>query len=679
MFALLVAVALAQPVAERRPVTTALHGKTLTDDWAWLKQKGTPEVEAHLKAENGWTASRTKHLAALEDRLYEEMVARIKETDSSVPYRRRGWLYYSRTEAGREQSIFCRKRPDGTGEVVLLDLNQLRGEGAYVTLGAVAVSRDDHLLAYTLDRTGTGDYQLFIDDLRTKKTLKDTAANVRSLAWAADDKTLFYVTTDAAKRPCRLWRHKLGTKPVLVTEERDERFDVAISLSSDEAWLILDFGSATTNEARALEAAQPVGRWRTVLPRKPGLEGGIDHANGNFFIYLNDTGRNFRFVKVDGEKRVELIAQRDDVMLDEVLLFRHFYVAFERTNALPQLRVVDWATNTSTTMTFDAPVFNVWADVNVDFEATSFRYGYSSMVTPSSIFERSLKTGEATLLKQQPVLGGYDAKKYAQERLWVTAPDGARVPVSLAYRKDRPKDGKGALLLDVYGAYGVSNDVDFDAGRVSLLDRGVALAVAHVRGGGELGKPWHDAGRMQHKRNTFTDLIAVAEALVAQKLVAKDRLVVEGASAGGLTVGAAINLRPDLFKAVIAEVPFVDVINTMLDTSLPLTAGELEEWGDPKQKAAFELMLSYSPYDNVEKKAYPAMLVTSAYNDPNVGYWEPTKWVQKLRAMKTDTNEVLLKVDLEPAGHGGKSGRYELLREEAFVQAYALWQMGIAK
>jgi len=680
LFLLLVAALAQPPVAARKPVVTKQHGKTLTDDWAWLRQKGNKDVEKHLRAENAYTAEKTKHLAELEDRLYREMVSRIQETDSSVPYLRRGWLYFSRTEAGKEQSIFCRKRPDGSSETVLLDLNTLRGSDAFVTLGAVTVSRDTHLMAYTLDRTGGGDYVLYVEDLRTRKPAKEMAKKVRSVAWAADDKTLFYVTEDKARRPYRLWRHPLGGKPSLVAEEKDERFDMAVSLSSDESQLILDLGSATTNEARALDAGKPGGKWRTVLAREQGREGGIDFANGSFYLYVNDTGRNFRFVRVEPDgKLVELIPHRDDVMLDEVLLFKDFYVAFERTGALPRLRVVDWATGTSSTMTFDEPVFNVWSDVNVDFEATSFRYGYSSMVTPTSIYERDYKTGKATLLKTQPVLGGYDPKLYAQERLWVDAPDGVKVPVSVAYKKDRPKDGKGPLLLDVYGAYGVSNDVDFDSAKVSLLDRGVAIAIAHVRGGGELGKKWHDAGRMLQKRNTFTDLIAVAEGLVAQKLAAQDRLVVTGASAGGLTVGAAANLRPDLFKAVIAHVPFVDVINTMLDASLPLTVGEFEEWGNPKLEDQFEVMLAYSPYDNVEKKAYPAMLVTSSYNDPAVGYWEPAKWVQKLRALKTDSNDVLFKIDLEPAGHGGKSGRYELLHEEAFVQAYALWQMGITR
>ncbi len=678
--ALLLSVAPVAPVAAKKPVTTKLHGKTLTDDWGWLRNKGTPDVEAHLAAENAYTAERTKHLQPLEDRLYQELVGRIQETDASVPYLHHGWLYFSRTEAGKEQSIFCRKRPDGSAETVLLDLNALRGDDAFVTLGSIAISRDGDLMAYTLDRTGGGDWVLYLEDLRTRARLRDTATKVRSVVWAADGKTLFYVTEDAAKRPYRLWRHPLGGKAVLVTEERDERFDIAVSLSSDETQLILDLGSATTNEVRALDAAKPTGKWQTVLARKAGREGGADHANGAFYLSLNDTGRNFRFVRLDpGGKYAELIPHRDDVMLDEVLLFRDFYVAFERTEALPRLRVVDWATNGSTAVTFDEPVFNVWSDVNAEFDASVFRYGYSSMVTPSSIYERDLKTGKTTLLKRQPVLGGYDPARYTEERVWVDAPDGARVPVSVAYKKDRPKDGKGALLLEAYGAYGVSNDVDFSSERVSLLDRGVALAIAHVRGGGELGKKWHDAGRMLQKRNTFTDFVAVAEALIAKKLASRDRLVALGASAGGLTVGAAVNLRPDLFKAVVAQVPFVDVINTMLDSTLPLTAGEFEEWGNPKVKEQFDLMFAYSPYDNVEKKAYPAMLVTSSYNDPAVGYWEPTKWVQKLRSLKTDSNEVLLKVDLAPAGHGGKSGRYESLREDAFEQAWVLWQMGVER
>lgn len=680
---LVAAVALGQPVAKKQPVASELHGWKLTDDYAWLRAKGTAPVEEHLRAENAYADEQMKPTLELQQKLYAEMVARIQETDSSVPYLHHGWLYFTSTQAGKEQSIFSRRRPDGSGETVLVDLNTVRGTGAFVGMGTLSITRDGNLMAYTLDRTGGHEYTLVVEDLRTRKLLPDTAKKVRTVAWAADNKTLFYTTEDDAKRSYRLWRHPLGGKPTLVAEEKDERFDISISLSSDESWLIFDLGSATTNEARALDASKPAGAWRTVLARKDGREGGIDHAGKSFYVRVNDTGRNFRFVEADASlkeaKWRELIAHRDDVMLDELLLFKDFYVVFERTEALPRLRVVDWATSTSSTMTFDEPVFSVWSEANLEFDAKTFRYGYTSMITPRSVYERDAKTGVATLLKRQPVLGGYDPAKYTQERLWVAASDGVKVPVSIAYAKSRPKDGKGALLLDVYGAYGSSNDVDFSSEEVSLLDRGVALANAHVRGGGELGKPWHDAGRMLKKRNTFTDLIAVAEALTAQKYAAKERLVLTGASAGGLTVGVAVNLRPDLFKAVIALVPFVDVINSMLDETLPLTVGEFEEWGNPKVKEQGEYMLGYSPYDNVEKKAYPPMLVRSSYNDSAVMYWEPAKWVAKLRATKTDANPILLKVDLEPAGHSGKSGRYEQLHVEAFDQAYALWQMGIRK
>jgi oligopeptidase B len=673
---------LAPPVAKKVPHETPLHGHTLTDDYAWLKEKGTPAVEEYLRAENAYADEVMKPLAPLRETLYREMVARIQETDASVPYPRNGWLYFTRTEAGKEHRIYCRKRPGSSDETVLLDLNALRGSKPYISLGAFNVSHDGNLLAYTLDSEGSREYRLHVLDLRTKRELPDTAAKVSSVAWASDNKTLLYVTDNDANRAYRLYRHPLGSKPALVIEEKDEHFDLHVALSSDDRWFILTFGSAVTNEARALETAMPAGKWRTVLARKAGREGSVEHGGDTFYVLVNDTGRNYRLVaSSDGDeaKWRELEPQRDDVMIDDLLVFKSAYVLFEHKNALPQVRVVALSTHVSTTLAFDEPVFNVWPETNLEYEATSFRYGYSSMVTPTSVYERSLGTGEATLLKRDPVLGGYDPSRFTEERVWVEASDGVKVPVSVAYLKTRPKDGKGALLLEVYGAYGESNDVGFLPSNVSLLERGVALAIAHVRGGGELGKKWHDAGRMMLKRNTFTDLVSVSQALLEQKYVAKERFVLTGASAGGLTIGATLNLRPDLYKAVIALVPFVDVMNTMLDESLPLTVGEFEEWGNPKVPEQGEYMLSYSPYDNVAKKAYPAMLVRSAYNDTQVMYWEPAKWVAKLRALKVDSNPLLLKVQMDPASHSGKSGRYEQLREEAIDESFALWQMGISK
>jgi oligopeptidase B len=682
MTLLLLLLAASPPVAKKIPVRGELHGHVRVDDYAWLRKKGAKDVEAYLAAENAYTDEVTAPLLPVEHKLYDEMVSRVQQTDMSVPYREHGWLYYWRNEEGLEHGIFCRKKVDGGAEDVLLDLNQLRGEGAYVDLGAIAVSRDGNLLAYTLDRTGFRDFELSVEDLRTHKRLNDSAKGVTSLAWASDNKTIFYATQDAAKRSDRVWRHPVGGKRAVALQEKDEHFDLGVSLSSDETQIIVDYGSATTNEVRALDAKTPAAAFRTVLSRKQGREGDADHRASNFYIRVNDTGRNFRWVSVpDAElseaKWKELVPERQDVMLSSFSLFKDYYVAFERENGLSRIRVVDWETNTSRTLAMPEPIYTAWPGVNAEFDAPAFRYQYTSMVTPTSVYEHDVKTNATTLLKRQPV-PGYDPNAYVEERLWATASDGVKIPISLVYKKGRPKDGKGALLLDGYGAYGTPNDVEFESAQVSLLDRGAAVALAHVRGGGDLGKRWHDGGRMMNKRNTFTDFIAVAEALVAQKIVAKDRLVITGASAGGMLMGAVTNMRPDLFKAVIADVPFVDVLNTMLDTSLPLTVGELEEWGDPRAKADYEYMASYSPYDNVEKKAYPSMLVTSAYNDSQVMYWEPAKWVAKLRANKTDDHPLLLRMSMEPAGHMGKSGRFEHLHERAFEEAFMLWQMGLA-
>jgi oligopeptidase B len=680
---LLLAAAPTPPVAKKVPVRSELHGHVRVDDYAWLRKKGSKDVEAYLRAENAYTAEVMKPQKALEEKLYGEMVARVQQKDVSVPYREHGWLYYSREEEGLEHPILCRKPAGGGAEQVLLDLNKLRGKGAYVDLGQYQISLDGNLIAYTLDRSGFREYELFVDDLRTHKRLSDTAKLVSTVAWAADNHTLFYTTEDSAKRSDRVWRHPLGGKSTQVLQEPDEHFGVEVRLSADETQVLIVLGSATSNEVRALDAATPQGAFRMVLQRKPGREGDADHRANRFYIRVNDTGRNFRWVSVpdddlDEAKWTEVIAARDDVMLDSFVLFKDFYVAFEHKNALPLLRVVDWKSGSSRTLEMPEPVYSVWPGSNAEFDSPSFRYDYTSFVTPFSVYEHDVKTQTTTLLKRQPVLGGYDPSAYVEERLWVAAPDGVKVPVSLVYKKGRAKDGTGAMLLEGYGSYASNLDVAFDSPQVSLLDRGVALAYAHVRGGGELGKRWHDAGRMMTKRNTFTDFIAVAEALVAQKIVAKDRLAITGASAGGLLMGAVTNMRPDLFKAVVAQVPFVDVLNTMSDNSLPLTVGELEEWGDPHNKEQYEYMASYSPYDNVEKKAYPAMLVTSAYNDSQVMYWEPAKWVAKLRVDKTDANPLLLKVDLEPAGHGGKSGRFERLHEEAFKDAFVLWQTGVS-
>jgi oligopeptidase B len=686
LVAVWVAAAPVPPVAKKVPVASELHGVKRVDDYDWLRKKGSPEVETYLRAENAYTQAVLAPLEPLRQKLYAEMVARVPQTDVGVPFREHGWRYFWRIDAGKEQAVLYRKKAsaDGGPEVVLLDLNALRGASGFVELGAFEVSHDGNLMAYTLDTTGLRDFTLHVKDLRTGKLLVDTARPVESLAWALDNRTLFFSTLNAARRADRVYRHAIGGRDVLVMEEKDERFDVSILLSADESQVLMNLGSTITNEFRALDARTPEGPWRTVLARRNGREGDVDHRGGAFYLRINDTGRNFRLARVadadasDEARWREVIPHRDDVMLTRVVLFKDFYVAFERENALPRLRVVDWASGVSTPVVFSEPVFSVWPAVNAEFDTSTFRYNFTSLITPQAVFERDVKTGAVTLLKQEPVVGGYNPDDYAEERLWFPAADGVKVPVSLVYKKGRPKDGTGPLLLDGYGAYGTPDDVTFEASALSLLDRGVAIASAHVRGGDDLGTKWHDAGRMMTKRTTFTDFISVCEGLIAAKVCAKDKLVITGASAGGLLMGAVLNMRPDLFKAAVVLVPFVDVVNTMLDESLPLTVSEFEEWGNPKVKAEFDYLMTYSPYDNVAKKAYPAMLVRSAYNDSQVMYWEPAKWVAKLRANKTDSNPLLLNLDMAAGGHLGKSGRFEQLRDTAAIDAFELWQMGLA-
>jgi oligopeptidase B len=673
------------PVAKREPQKMTLHGVERVDDYAWLRQKDTPAVLDYLKAENAYTdEALTKPTEALRKKLFEEMKARLKESDLSVPYEHRGYLYYSRTEAGKEYPIRCRKKGSLTApEEVLLDLNAMRGDLKFLALGHFEVSVDNKWLAYETDTTGFRQYTLQFKDLTSGALAPERIEKVTSFAWAADNKTVFYVSEDAAKRPAKLWRHSVGTptsKDVAVYEEKDERFSVDISRTRSDAFLVMAINSLTTSEVRVLDAKAATDDWKTIATREQDHQYEVDHRGDLFYIRTNDKGRNFRLVSAPARNpsRVqwkEEIPHSDDVMLVGIDLFKDFYVVFSRKDALPQLTVVTDAKREA--IPFDEAAYAVFPNVNESYDAGAYRFTYMSFVTPQSVFEYDVKAKTKTLLKQDEVLGGYDATQYTSERLFATAGDGTRVPISLVYKKGLKKDGKAPLLLTGYGSYGFPSPINFDSARVSFLDRGGVVAIAHIRGGGELGKKWHDQGRMMNKKNTFSDFIACADALVKQKFTSASRLAIMGGSAGGLLMGAVINMRPTLFKAVIAQVPFVDVVNTMLDESLPLTVGEFEEWGNPKEKAAFDYMRSYSPYDNVAKKAYPSMLVISAYNDSQVMYFEPAKWVAKLRAMKTDKHPLYLRMNLDPAGHGGKSGRYERLEERAYEYAYLITELGM--
>lgn len=672
------------PVAEKKPVVTTLHGETRTDDYAWLRAKDDPAVLAYLEAENAWADAWMNGTQDLQDALYAEMLSRIQQTDLSVPYRRGEWLYYTRTEEGRQYAFHCRKRGEDGAEQMLLDVNALAEGHSFMAIGAYEVSPDGSLLAYSTDSNGYRQYQLRVKDLNTGALLDVTAERVTSVAWSADGRTLFYAQEDAvSKRAYRLWRHTLGCDAhTLVHEEPDERFDVYVSLTRSGAWLVQTRASHTTSEVCVLDAARPAGEWTLVAPRVQDREYFVEHRGGEFYIRANDTGRNFRIVTAPvtaptPEHWTELVAHRDDVMITGIDCFAGHLVWTERERALPQIVVMDLATRASKRVTFDEAAYAVGPGANEEFDTTFFRYGYQSFLTPPSVYDLDLRTLESTMRKRTEVLGGWNPESYMLERTEAVAADGVRVPLTLLSRRDTPRDGSAPCLLYAYGSYGMSSNVLFNPNRFCLVDRGMVYALAHIRGGGDLGKAWHDDGRMAKKMNTFTDFIACAEHLCATKRTSPDRLVAQGGSAGGLLMGAITNLRPDLFHGVLSQVPFVDCINTMLDESLPLTVGEFEEWGNPKVAEQYAWMRAYSPYDNLEEKAYPAILVKTSLNDSQVGYWEPAKYVAKLRTKKTDARPLLFKCNMG-AGHGGASGRYDALREIAFDYAWILTQVGLA-
>ena len=676
----------APPVAKKVPHTTEVNGRTLTDNYFWLREKANPEVRAYLEAENAYADAVMKPTEPFQKKLYDEMLSRVKETDVEVPYKEGDYFYYTRVEAGKQYPIRCRKKASmDAPEEVLLDVNELAKGQAFMSIAAFAVSPDGNQLAYSYDNTGFRQYNLAVKDLRTGKTLTDHAERVGSVVWAADNQTIFYTQEDAvSKRQYRLYRHAAGSADAdpVVYEEPDEKFEVEAYKTLSDAYIVLVCRSHTTSEARFIPAKQPDGDWKIIEPRKPGVEYYPDHRGDQFYIRVNDTGRNFRLVTAPvtdpgSANWHEVMAQNPAIMLTGLEMFRNFCVLFEREGGLPQIRVIDLRNGQSKRIAFPEQAYASYPYVNRVYDTSDFRYGYQSPITPASVFSYNMETGATTLLKQKEVPGGYDPKKYQVEQIYAVASDGVKVPISVLRLKTAQLDGKGALYLYGYGSYGISLDMFFNANFFSMVDRGVVVAVAHIRGGGEMGKAWHDAGKMMNKKTTFADFIACAENLVKAGYGSKDRLVIEGRSAGGLLMGAVLNMRPDLFHAALVGVPFVDVINTMLDESLPLTVGEFEEWGNPKEKPAFDYMITYSPYDNVEAKAYPAMLVKTSFNDSQVMYWEPAKYVAKMRATRTDHNILIFKTNLSPAGHGGASGRYDRLHEAAFDYAWILTQMSI--
>ncbi len=677
------------PIAKKAPKTTQIHGYTITDDYAWLadKTKTDKDVLAYLKAEADYADAMMKSTSGFQEALYKEMLARIKETDENVPYPKDGYYYYSRTEQGKQYPIFCRKKGDlKATEEVTLDMNKMAEGQKFFSVGAYNVSDDSNLLAFSTDTTGFRQYTLFVKDLRTGKISDKIADRVTSVTWANDNKTLFYGQEDpVTKRSHKIFRHALGGgKHDLLYEEKDELYNTGAGKTRSKGFIVVSSSSSTTSEMRYLPADKPENELKLFLPRKENHEYYIDHLSDNFYIRTNDQGKNFRLVIApisDPSQKnwKEITPHRKEVMLEDVDCYSGHYIAVERENGLPRFRITELKSGKSHEVEFPEPVYVAYAGPNAEFNTTSFRFSYESFITPNSVYDYDVMTRQRELRKRQPVLGGYDPKLYKSERLYATASDGVKVPISIVYRTDLKRDGQRPMLLEGYGSYGISNDVEFSSNRLSLLDRGVIYGTAHIRGGGEMGKEWHDQGKMMVKKNTFTDFITAAEHIVNEKYTAKDRLIITGGSAGGLLMGAVTNLRPDLFKAVVSYVPFVDVINTMLDASLPLTVGEYLEWGNPNEKPAYDYMRSYSPYENIEKKAYPTMLVRTSLNDSQVMYWEPAKYVARLREMKTDNNLLLFKIKLEPGGHGGASGRYDRLRDSAFDYAFILGQFGVTK
>ncbi len=727
------------PIAPRRPETLVAHGDARTDDWAWLRDRDDPAVLAHLRAEQAYTDATTSTLQPLVDRLFSEIRSRIVETDLSVPVAKGDWWYYQRTVEGLDYPIFCRAprlsgddqpplpadpQPPGSGgtgapppltlpgEQVLLDQNTLVETGAYLAMGDLVVSPAHELLAYSIDRAGDERFELhvrpvvpaadpLVDDTPAADALVDDhiAGTSYGVAWA-DDRTLFYTRPDGANRPYQLWRHQVGTASeadVLVHQEDDERFHLAVSRTKDGSHVLLELHSKVTSEIRALPCEQPAGRFAVLVPRRHGVECSVDHVHDTFVVVTNDGAENFRIVALDGatggsdatDHRLpvwrELVAGRDDTRIDGVDVFDRHLVIYERLDASARIRVVPlgdgpyplaeplgagWLVPCP-----DTPSTS-WGGANPETHTRQLRYEYSSLVTPRSVYDLDMETGQAVLRRRQPVLGGFDPTCYRSERLWATADDGTAIPVSVVRHVDTPVDGTAACLLYGYGAYEHSIDPVFSSMRLSLLDRGVVFAIAHVRGGGELGRRWYEAGKLLAKATSCTDFVACADMLVHEGLSAPDRLVARGASAGGLLVGGAMNMAPERFRAVVAEVPFVDCLTTMLDDTLPLTVIEHDEWGDPQADPdVYRTMRAYSPYDNVRPAHYPDVLATAGLHDPRVGYWEPAKWVQRLR-QASPSSRILLRVEMQ-AGHGGPSGRYDAWREEAFVLAFVLSSVGI--
>jgi len=674
------------PVAKQIPKADTLFNDVRVDNYFWLRDKSNPEVIRYLEAENAYTEAVMQHTKKLQEKLYREMKGRIKESDMSVPEKIDDYYYYTRTEEGKQYRIHCRKKGSlEAPEELLLDENTLATGHEYFRIGNFEPSPDHTLLAYSTDTTGAETYTLCVKNLQTGQLLPEQISNTYySLAWANDNRTFFYSVLDSTMRPYRLYRHTLGNDPQkdeLVYEEKDLAYYLSVSKTKSRAFILMNLGSQVTSEVHYLKADDPHGQFKIVHPRQHGMEYSVEHHGDQFYIVTNDEAKNFKVVAAPTANPAkanwrEVIPHRKEVKIDDIDVFRNHLVIYQRENGFKGIRVINFATKEDHQVSFPKPVYNYFRSANPDFNTDLLRFTYTSLTTPQSVYDYNMNSKERELKKQDEVVGGYDPSQYQSERLFAKAGDGTLVPISLAYKKDMKKDSLNHLFLSAYGAYGSSSDPAFSSNRLSLLGRGFITAIAHVRGGGEMGRYWYEDGKLLHKKNTFTDFIACAEQLIARKYTSTNHLVISGGSAGGLLMGAVTTMRPDLFNVVLAHVPFVDVLNTMLDPSLPLTVIEYEEWGNPRVEEYYRYMKGYSPYDNIQSKAYPNMLVTAGLNDPRVSYWEPAKWTAKLRAMKTDHHRLLLKTKMG-AGHGGASGRYDYLKDMAFEYAFVMECLGI--
>ncbi len=677
------------PMAQKVPKELTIHGDTRVDPYYWLNQREDEKVIAYLTAENEYTEAMTKHTEALQEKLFEEIKGRIKQSDMSVPYRENGYSYYTRYEEGQEYPVYCRKEVLNPSEAtakelgseeVMMNVNEMAKGHNFYSLGGLNVSDNNQLLAYFVDTVGRRKYTLHFKNLETGEILEDEIPDVAGFAWSADNKTIFYGKKDETTlRPYQIYRHRLGTsirEDKLVYQEDDETFGTFVYRSKSKDYVILGAYSTLSSEYRFLPADQPENDFQVFLPREENHEYDLDHYQDKFYVRTNWQAQNFRLMEAPvaqtaKENWKEVIPHRDDVLLEGLEIFKEHLVLQERIQGLTNLRIIRWDNGEEHYLDFGEDTYLAYTSTNPEFDTPVLRFGYTSLTTPNSTYDYDMNTKEKTLLKRQEVVGGYNPEDYQSERLYATAKDGVKVPISLVYKKGLEKDGQNPLLLYGYGSYGASMDPYFSSTRLSLLDRGFVFAIAHIRGGQEMGRQWYEDGKMFKKKNTFTDFIACAEHVIDLKFTNPEKLFAEGGSAGGLLMGAVVNMRPDLFKGVIAAVPFVDVVTTMLDESIPLTTGEYDEWGNPNIKEQYEYILSYSPYDQVEAKSYPNLLVTTGLHDSQVQYWEPAKWVAKLRDLKTDNNLLLLKTDME-AGHGGKTGRFKQYKDTAFEYAFLL-------